>query len=338
MTHIAVLGHGVVGSGVVGLIHKNSDTVTRRTGRQIAVKRILDIREFAGLPYGDKFTTNFADIVNDPEISVVAEVMGGVSPAFEYAAACLKADKHVVTSNKELVAEKGAELLAIARDRNRSFRFEASVAGGTPVIAPLYRCLAANEIEEIAGILNGTTNYILTKMQHEGMSFAAALAQAQELGYAEADPTADVEGHDSCRKICILASLAFGSHIYPEDVPTQGITSITAEDILHAKDSGCVIKLVAEAKRGGSGEALVRVGPAMIPLTSRLAGVDDVYNGILVRGNAVGDIFFYGRGAGGEPTASAVVADILECLNNPGGGPFWKARGVDANTAPRKQC
>jgi homoserine dehydrogenase len=248
--------------------------------------------------------------------------MGGLYPAYDYAVASLNAGKSVVTSNKELVAAKGAELLALARDKNVSFRFEASVAGGVPVIGPLSRCLAANKIEMIAGILNGTTNYILTKMSAEGQSFDEALAGAKKNGYAEADPTDDVEGIDSCRKICILASLAFGSHVYPEDVSTRGITAITADDMRRAGQTGHTIKLIAQAKRLDNGRITASVAPCMVALNSRLASVDDVFNGILVRGNAVGDVFFCGRGAGKGPTASAVVADIIECAKH-SPAPFW---------------
>ena len=231
MAKIAVLGHGVVGSGVCEVIHENQESIIRRAGQPIEVKRILDLRDFDGLPYRDKFTKNFDDILNDDEISIVVEVMGGVSPAFEFSVASLKKGKSVVTSNKELVAAKGAQLLKIARENNCNYFFEASVGGGIPIIRPMHMCLAANEIDEIAGILNGTTNFILTKMIKEGTSFDEALKTAQDLGYAERNPAADVEGYDACRKICILASLAFGRHVYPEYVHTEGITKITLEDV-----------------------------------------------------------------------------------------------------------
>jgi len=327
MAHIAVLGHGIVGSGVVELILERADAIAVRTGEHLSVKRILDIREFPGLSYSDKFTKDFTGIVNDPDIKVVVEVMGAVSPAYEYCMACLEAGKSVVTSNKELVAAKGALLLAAAAANGVHFLFEASVGGGIPVIAPMRRCFVANEILEIAGILNGTTNYILTKMRDENMSFSEALKQAQSLGYAEANPSADIEGSDACRKICILASLASGSQIYPENIHTQGITDITATDMIYAQNSGHVIKLIAQASRT-SGGMYVHVGPAMLPRESLLAGVDDVFNGILVRGDAVGDVVFYGRGAGKLPTACAVISDIIECLTLPADKrPLWADSG-----------
>lgn len=311
MAKVAVLGHGVVGSGVVEVMQKNKSVIEKKAGQTMEVKRILDLREFPGLPYSDKFTKDFQDILNDDEISVVAEVMGGTHPAFEFATACLEKGKSVVTSNKELVAAKGAELLATAKKNNVNFFFEASVGGGIPIIQPLHLCLSANRIEEIAGILNGTTNFILTKMIHENMPFDQALKLAQELGYAEKDPTADIEGHDACRKICILASLCYGKHVYPESVHTEGITGLTLEDVAYAGDWGGVIKLIGRAKRLENGMVSAMVCPAFIPNDSQLANINDVFNGILVRGNATGDVVFYGKGAGKLPTASAVVSDII---------------------------
>ena len=315
MLQIAVLGHGVVGSGVVELLEKNAEGIARRAGEGIEVKRILDLREFPLLHYADRFTKNFEEIESDPEIQVVVEVMGGVNPAYDYAVRALNAGKNVVTSNKELVAQKGAELLAIAKKNGKNFLFEASVGGGIPIIRPLHQCLAANEIDEIAGILNGTTNFILTKMRTDNMSFSDALALAQQLGYAEANPAADIEGHDTCRKICILASLAFGSHVYPENVYTQGIGELDLADLYCAEDGGYVIKLIGQARRGENGKAFVMVCPALISKESQLAGISDVFNGILVRGNATGDVVFYGRGAGKLPTASAVVSDVIDCIH-----------------------
>ena len=312
MAKIAVLGHGVVGSGVCEVIHENQESIIRRAGQPIEVKRILDLRDFDGLPYRDKFTKNFDDILNDDEISIVVEVMGGVSPAFEFSVASLKKGKSVVTSNKELVAAKGAQLLKIARENNCNYFFEASVGGGIPIIRPMHMCLAANEIDEIAGILNGTTNFILTKMIKEGTSFDEALKTAQDLGYAERNPAADVEGYDACRKICILASLAFGRHVYPEYVHTEGITKITLEDVAYAESWGGVIRLIGEAKRIPESERIeCLVAPAFVNGESQLANIDDVFNGVLVRGNATGDVVFYGKGAGKLPTASAVVADVI---------------------------
>lgn len=325
MFQIAVMGHGVVGSGVVEVFYKNRKSIEKRAGKEMEIKYILDLRDFPGLSYSDKFIKDFDTIVHDEDVKVVVEVMGGLHPAFEYVKRCLEAGKSVVTSNKELVAEKGAELLAIAKSRNVNFLFEASVGGGIPIIRPLNQCLAANEIDEIAGILNGTTNFILTKMIREGMAFADALKLAQELGYAEKDPTADVEGIDACRKICILASIAFGKHIYPEHVYTEGISKITLEDVAYAEAWGGVIKLIGRTKRDENGKVTIMVSPAMVSHESQLASVSDVFNGILVRGDATGDVVFYGKGAGKLPTASAVVADVIDCVKNWGvyKSPFW---------------
>lgn len=311
MINIAVLGHGVVGSGVVELIEQNQQQVAANAGQALYVKRILDLRDFE-VPYADKFTKDYQDILNDAEISVVAEVMGGVHPAFEFTKAALEQGKSVVTSNKELVARKGAELLHLAKKHNVNYYFEASVGGGIPVIHPMHHCLAANKIKEVAGILNGTTNFILSKMIHEGMDFGLALKTAQELGYAERDPSADIDGHDACRKICILASLAFSKHVYPEQVYTEGITKITADDVAYALNYDCVIKLIGRVKQQPDGNLVCMVSPAMINKNSPLAVIEDVFNGIMVRGNATGDVLFYGRGAGKLPTASAVVADIID--------------------------
>ena len=312
MVKVAVLGHGTVGSGVVELFTQNAKSIASRAGQEIEVKRILDIREFPELPYAEKFTKNFDDILNDPEITIVAEVMGGLSPAFEFTKSLLEHGKSVVTSNKELVATKGAELLQVAKAHNVNYFFEASVGGGIPIIRPMHQCLAANEITEVAGILNGTTNYILTKMIHEAVPFDQALSQAQKLGYADRNPAADVEGHDACRKICILASLAFGSHVYPDTVHTEGITGLTLQDVEYASNWGGVIKLIGRAKKQPDGKVIATVYPAFLAAHSQLAGIDDVFNGILIRGNATGDVVFYGRGAGKMPTASAVVADMID--------------------------
>ena len=313
MAKIAVLGHGTVGSGVCEVVHENRESILRRAGQPIEVKRILDLREFPDLPYADKFTKNYDDILNDSEISVVVEVMGGLKPAFEYSVAALQKGKSVVTSNKELVATKGAELLKLAQENGCNYFFEASVGGGIPIIRPLHICLAANQIDEIAGILNGTTNYILTKMIKEQTPFDKALLTAQALGYAERDPSADVEGEDACRKICILASLAFGRQVRPEHVRTEGITKVTLEDVEYAESWGGVVKLIGRARRVEGNEKIVcMVSPAFVRSESQLASIDDVYNGVLVRGNATGDVIFYGKGAGKLPTASAVVADVID--------------------------
>ena len=318
MIHIAVLGHGVVGSGVCEVLDKNAAGIADKTGEGIQVKKILDKRDFPDLPYTEKFTKDFDEILKDPDISVVVEVMGGVHPAYDFVKAALQKGISVVSSNKELVAAKGAALLKLAAENNVNFLFEASVGGGIPIIRPLHQCLAANRIDEITGILNGTTNFILTKMIKEGMQFADALLLAQQMGYAEANPAADVEGLDACRKISILASLAFGSHVYPDNVPTQGITAVTPEDVQYAESAGCVIKLIGQARRTGNGKIYAMVSPAFITKDSQLAGVDDVYNGILVRGDVTGDVVFYGKGAGKLPTASAVVGDIIDCVKSGG--------------------
>lgn len=310
MIKLAVLGYGVVGSGTVEVFFKNKPDLDKKVNDALELKYILDVRDFPDSPYADKFTKDFNVILNDPEIKVVAEVIGGLVPAYDYVKRLLEAGKSVVTSNKELVAAKGAELLALARKNNVNFFFEASVGGGIPIIRPLHQCLSANEIEEIAGILNGTTNFILTKMFRDGMAFDTALKLAQELGYAERNPAADVEGGDACRKICILASLAFGKHIYPESVHTEGITKITPEDVAYCENWGGAIKLIGYAARKGD-KVDIMVCPAFIKEDSQLAGVNDVFNAILVRGDATGDVVFYGKGAGRLPTASAVVSDIV---------------------------
>ncbi|MEG1630850.1 MAG: homoserine dehydrogenase [Hydrogenoanaerobacterium sp.] len=315
MLQIAVMGHGIVGSGVLEVFYKNLAGMERKTGKEMDIKYILDLRDFPGLPYSYKFIKDFETIINDDEISIVVELMGGLEPAFTYVRRCLEAGKSVVTSNKELVAEKGAELLRVAQKNDVNFFFEASVGGGIPIIRPLHACLVANEIELIAGILNGTTNFILTKMIHEKMGFSAALELAQNLGYAEKNPSADVGGLDACRKICILASLAFGKHIYPNEVHTEGITNITHEDVEYAKVWGGVIKLIAIASRLPEGKISVMVSPAFVEAESQLAGVENVFNAVLVRGDATGEVVFYGRGAGKLPTASAVVADIIDAAN-----------------------
>ncbi len=314
MVQIALLGHGTVGSGVVEVLRKNHESITKKAHDDINIKYILDLREFPELPYADKFVKDFSIIENDPEVDVVVECMGGLHPAYDFVKASMLKGKHVVTSNKELVATKGAELLKIAREKNLSFLFEASVGGGIPIIRPLYQCLAANEVYEIAGILNGTTNFILTKMIREQMSFQDALDMAQKLGYAERDPSADVQGDDACRKICILASLVFGKHVYPEQVHTEGITNITLEDVEYADSLDGVIKLLGRVKKLDDGHLSVMVCPAIVGRDGQLASVEDVFNGILVRGDAVGDVVFYGRGAGKLPTASAVVGDVIDCV------------------------
>ncbi len=313
---IAVLGHGVVGSGVVELIHKNPKSISAKAGDDIEIKYILDIRDFNDSPYANLFIKDFNIIVNDSEIDVVVEVIGGLNPAYNFVKESLLAGKSVVTSNKELVSVHGDELLAIAKEKNLNFLFEASVGGGIPIIRPMNQCLAANEIESITGILNGTTNFILTKMIKEGYSFEDALKTAQKLGYAEADPTADVEGIDSCRKISILASLAYGKHVNPKLVHTEGISKVTLEDVHYADILGYSIKLLGTIKKDNSDGLFILVAPYLVDKELPLAGVEDVYNAIMVEGDAVGISLFYGRGAGKLPTASAVVADIIDCAKH----------------------
>ncbi len=316
MVEIAVMGYGTVGSGVVEVLTKHADSIAQRAKEQIDIKYILDLREFPGSPFEAKFTKSFEAILGDPEVRIVVEVMGGLHPAFDYVKRCLENGKSVVTSNKELVAAKGAELLKIAQKNNLNFLFEASVGGGIPIIRPISQCLAANEVVGIAGILNGTTNFILTKMIREKKGFAETLALAQKLGYAERDPSADIEGLDACRKICILASLAYGKHVYPEQVHTEGITKITPADVEYASAWGGVIKLIGMVKRTPAGKVQIIVCPMFVPGESQLANVDGVFNGIMVRGDSTGDVVFYGKGAGKLPTASAVVADVIDCVKH----------------------
>ena len=318
MAKIAVLGYGVVGSGTVEVFYKNKESLEKKAGEELDIKYILDLRDFPDSPYADKFIKDFDIILGDPEITVVTEVIGGLKPAYDYVKSSLLAGKNVVTSNKELVAAKGAELLAIAKENNVNFFFEASVGGGIPIIKPLHACLDANGIDEIAGILNGTTNFILTKMIREGMGFEEALKIAQELGYAERNPSADVDGIDTCRKICILASLAFGRHVYPDSIYTEGITKITLQDVEYCDSFDSRIKLIGCAKREEDGRISIGVFPAVIKDDSQLAGVNDVFNAILVKGDATGDVVFYGKGAGKLPTASAVVSDIVSAVKHSG--------------------
>ncbi len=314
--NVAILGYGVVGSGVAKVLKENAKTITEKTGHSFKVTRILDIRDFPLSEYRSIMTKSFDDIANDSSIDVVVETMGGVEPAFGFVKTCLEKGKHVVSSNKELVAVKGAELLALAKEKNVNFFFEASVGGGIPVIRPLSRCLAGNNITSVAGILNGTTNYILTKMITEGLSFDEALSQAQELGYAEKDPTADVDGFDAMRKICILASLCFGVHLYPDNVYCEGIRRVTLADVAFAEKYGSVIKLVARAKKLDNGEVFAMVSPCLVKKSNMLAGVNDVYNACLADGDMTGEVLMYGKGAGSEATASAVVGDIIDCADN----------------------
>lgn len=315
MVNVAIMGHGVVGSGVAEILLNNKATVDKNSKQDIRLKRILDLRDF-DVDYKELFTKDFEDIINDDEIDVVVEVMGGINPAYDFVKRCLLAGKSVVTSNKELVAEKGYDLLCAAKEKNVNFLFEASVGGGIPVIRPMAQCLSANNICEIIGILNGTTNYILTKMDIEGSDFDTVLAEAQRLGYAERNPSSDIDGIDAQRKICILASLAFGKHIYPNQINAEGITKITTADFTYAHACDCNIKLVGRAKKTADGKVFATVYPVMLKNSHILAGVNDVFNAIMVRGDYVGDVMFYGRGAGKAPTASAVVADVIDCAKH----------------------
>ncbi len=311
---IGIMGFGVVGGGVGEIIANSPDGLMSRSGEKIEVAKILDLRDFPDSKF-DCFTKDFNDILNDDEIEIVAEVMGGTKPAYDFTKQLLLAGKHVVTSNKELVAKHGTELLQIAKEKNVNYLFEASVGGGIPIIRPLYSSLSANELTDVLGILNGTTNYILTQMIKEGESFETALRGAQEKGYAEKDPTADVEGHDTCRKIAILASLAFGKYVDSEMIETEGITKITLEDVAYAEAIGGVIKLVGMTSKAEDG-VYAKVCPVILKKDYPLAGIDDVFNGIMVKGDAIGDVMFYGRGAGSLPTASAVVSDIIDIVKN----------------------
>lgn len=312
---VAVMGYGTIGSGVVEVLQINKEKIAKRAGQDVEVKYILDLRDFPGDPMEDAIIHDYKTIVEDPEIGIVVETMGGVEPAYTFVREMLEAGKSVATSNKNLVAAKGAELIAIAREHGVNFQFEASVGGGIPIIRPLNKCLTADEIEEITGILNGTTNYMLTKMAEEGADFDEVLKDAQDKGYAEKDPTADIEGHDPCRKIAILTSLVCGKQVDFEDIHCEGITKITAADFLYAKKMNRSIKLLASSRQEGDSYSCM-VAPFMLPTTHPLCNVNDVFNGIFVHGNVLGDAMFYGSGAGKLPTASAVVADIVDMVKH----------------------
>ena len=311
MVNIAVLGYGTVGSGVVEVIHTNHERINQRIGDELNVKYVLDLRDFPGDPIQKKLVHDFNVIVEDPDVQIVVEVMGGIEPAYTFVKRSLQAGKSVATSNKALVAKHGAELLSIARDKNINFLFEASVGGGIPIIRPLNSSLTADEIEEITGILNGTTNYMLSKMFYEGADYAEVLKEAQDKGYAERNPEADVEGYDACRKIAILSSLISGQQVDFEDIYTEGITNITKEDMMYAKEMGMTIKLLASSKRDNDHLHAI-VAPALLHKEHPLYNVNDVFNAIFVHGNVLGDAMFYGSGAGKLPTASAVVADVVD--------------------------
>ena len=331
MVKVAVLGYGTVGSGVVQVIEDNCEVVSKKSGTEVSVKYILDLRDFPGDPYEKLVVHDFNTILEDPEVNVVCETMGGVGAAYNFSKQCLEARKSVCTSNKELVAKHGPELLQIAKEHNCSYLFEASVGGGIPIIRPIMDALAAEKLESILGILNGTTNYILTKMEREGADFDAVLKEAQALGYAERNPEADVEGHDACRKISILASLMLGKTVDSEKVYTEGITKITSDDFEFAKKAGYTIKILGVSEAREEGSVLVYVSPFLIKKSHPLAMVNDVFNGIFVTGNMVGDTMYYGKGAGKLPTASAVVADVIDAARHVGKNVpcYWDAEEAD---------
>ena len=329
MVKVAVLGYGTVGSGIVEVIKTNQQTVNKKSGDELDVKYILDLRDFPGDPYEELVVHDVEVILNDPEVKVVAEAMGGVEPAYTFSKRALESGKSVCTSNKELVAKHGPELLALAKKNHCNYMFEASVGGGIPIIRPLNSSLTPEQVDGITGILNGTTNYILTKMEREGSDFETVLKEAQEKGYAERNPEADVEGYDACRKIAILSSLSYGKNVNFEDIYTEGITKITTKDFAYAKAAGYTIKLLAISKKI-DGKYFASVTPCMINRENPLYSVSDVFNAILVHGNMLGNTMYYGAGAGKLPTASAVVSDIIECARNLGNTlpVYWDAENV----------
>ncbi len=317
MYQIAIMGFGTIGSGVFELVRENKEVLKRHAGDDVNVKYVLDIRQFPGQPVEEVLTNDVNDILNDPEVSVVVETMGGINPAFKFVSGALAAGKSVATSNKELVAAKGTELLALARENHVSFLFEASVGGGIPLLRPVMNALTADRLESVTGILNGTTNYILTRMDEAGVSFEDALAEAQAKGYAERNPSADVDGHDAKRKLAILMSIISGHFVDAEAIHTVGVSGITAADIAAAKEAGYDIKLLARGELT-DGKVYARVSPYMVPPENPLNPVRGVFNSILIHGNMVDDVMFYGRGAGKEATASAVVGDVVDELKHPG--------------------
>lgn len=324
MASMAILGFGVVGSGVAEVITENLEIIKKRINGELNIKYILDLRDFPDSPFGNLVTHDFNTILNDPEITIVAEMMGGSHPAYDFSLAALKAGKSVVTSNKEVVSKFGVELLRVARENNVRYLFEASVGGGIPIIRPLTSDLAANDINSISGILNGTTNYILTQMAECNADFEAALKDAQAKGYAEANPSADVDGIDAARKIVILASLAYGKLINPDSIYTEGISKISLFDIEAAKEFGYSLKLIGHCEKDGE-KILALVCPRLVPSNNPLHTVSDVFNGILVDANMLGQSMFYGRGAGKLPTASAVVGDIIDIAKSSVNDPCYPA-------------
>ena len=316
MINLAVLGYGTVGSGVVEVINTNHESINRRAGEEINIKYVLDLREFPGSPIEKILVHDYEQIVNDPEVDIVVEVMGGVEPAYTFVKRALLAGKNVCTSNKALVAKHGRELMDIAKEKSINFLFEASCGGGIPIIRVINSSLTGDEIDEVTGILNGTTNYMLYKMSTEGCEFDTVLKEAQQKGYAEADPTADVEGYDACRKIAILSSLAYGEYFDFEDIYTEGITKITPEDMEYAAKLGRTIKLLGTSRKEADGSCYALVAPFLIGKDSPLYSVNDVFNAVFVHGNMLGDSMFYGSGAGKLPTASAVVGDIVDAAKH----------------------
>ncbi len=316
MANFAIMGFGTVGSGVAEVLRMNAASIAEKLGESLNLKYILDVRDLSATPYGEIAVKDFAVLENDPDLEVVVESIGGARVALEFTRRALLAGKHVVTSNKELVASHGRELLAIAKEKNVNYLFEASVGGGIPVLRPLFQCLAGNRIEEVVGILNGTTNYILTRMVRGGVSFEDALKEAQAKGYAEQNPAADVEGLDAGRKICILSDLAWGKEVLPERIHTQGISGLDLQDVAIADRAGYRVKLLGRALRLADGRQAAYVAPHLVPQDCPVAPVDDVFNAIMIRGNAVGDVMFYGRGAGDLPTASAVMGDVMDAVQH----------------------
>ena len=340
MVYAAILGYGTVGSGVAHVLEENRDMINKKAGEAISVRYILDLRDFPGDPNEDKVVHDFDIILHDPEVSVICATMGGLEPAYTFSRKALLAGKSVCTSNKELVAAHGPELLQLARENNCNYLFEASVGGGIPIIRPMNYSLTAEKIDGITGILNGTTNYILTKMKREGADFATVLKEAQEKGYAEKNPEADVEGHDACRKIAILSSLMLGKTVHYEDIYTEGITQITVEDFRYAKELERTVKLLAISKLTDEG-CFVMVAPFLISNTNPLHGIHDVYNAVFVHSNMLGDSMYYGKGAGKLPTASAVVSDVVDCARHQGKTVmcFWDAeevKPIDYRTVVRR--
>jgi homoserine dehydrogenase len=317
MAKLAILGFGTVGSGVLEVLRRNAAGIQRRLGRPLEVKYICDVRDFSDSEDAALFVQSPEAIWAGDEVDIVVETIGGTKPAYDFVKTALQSGRHVVTSNKELVSTHGAELLALAKQNEVCFLFEASVGGGTPIITPMHQCLAANHISSVKGIINGTTNFMLTRMQREGMDFDAALKEAQVLGYAETiDPSSDVDGIDAARKVSILASLACGSHVYPQNVPTRGIRTVTPADMEAAAALGCAAKLIAWAEKPEGGRLACGVEPMLVPKSNQLAGVEDVFNAVMVEGDMLGDVVFYGKGAGKLPTASAVVADAIDALKD----------------------